>query len=177
MQDDAEGKNVAAHVNRFAGHLLWRHVANRTHHHAGLSALRGSRVRAAVGILEKLGQSEIGQFRVAVFRHQNVLGLDVPMDDTGRVCSPETISDSDEEIDDLPRRPLFHVCPVSERASVEELRDEILTAFEFADVVNRQNVRVVERRCHMRFTLEPASRRRIKHDFFLLHLLQRIVLL
>ena len=36
--------------------------------------------------------------------------------------------------------------PVAQRRAVHELRDEILPTFEFADVVNRDDMRVVQRR-------------------------------
>ena len=52
--------------------------------------------------------------------------------------------------------------PLSERAAIDELGDQVLLAVKLADLVHRDNVRVVQRRGHLRFLLEAATRTAIE---------------
>ena len=65
-----------------ASHLLGGHVAHRSHHRPrrGLAGAR-RRARLLVGLLDALGQAEIQELEVAIARHEDVLGLQVPVDD------------------------------------------------------------------------------------------------
>ena len=83
------------------------------------------------------------------------------MDDAGGVCGGQAVGDADEQLDDLPPRALVGPRPVSERAAVDELRDQILPAVELPDVVDREDVRMVQRGRRLRFALEAAARGRI----------------
>src|SRR4029079_14338578 len=51
------------------------------------------------------------------------------------------------------------VCPVPERSCVRDLHDEKRTARRLADVVDRENVRMVQRGGGPGFTLESLARR------------------
>ena len=51
--------------------------------------------------------------------------------------------------------------PVAQRAAVHQLGDEVLTSLELVGVVHGEDVRMVQRRCELRFALEAAARRRV----------------
>src|SRR5262249_50444862 len=52
--------------------------------------------------------------------------------------------------------------PFSNRSSIHELRNQVLTPIKISRFVDRQNMRMVESGCHSRFVLEPPSRRFIQ---------------
>ena len=106
-------------------------------------------------------QSKVGQLRVAAFGNQNVLGLDVAVENAGLMGGREPIGDAGQQLDRLAPVALRFSCPVSERAAIDELGDEILPALELARVVDREDVRMIERRDRLRFALEAAARGRI----------------
>ena len=51
--------------------------------------------------------------------------------------------------------------PIVERAAVDELAHDVLPSVVLADVVDRDDVRMIERRRDLRFSLETASRGRV----------------
>jgi hypothetical protein len=102
VEHDAERKDVAARVDRFGGRLLWRHVRDRADHGSG-ARVRGARASCVlcVRLLVQLGQAEICQLRVAALRHEDVAGLDVAMQDARCMRRGESVSNPDEQVDDL----------------------------------------------------------------------------
>ena len=97
------------------------------------------------------------------FADQDVRGLDVAMQHAGRVGRREAVGDAREELDDLPPSACAALRPVLERAAVDELRDDVLAAVVLADVVHREDVRMIQRRGHLRFALEAPPSRRVEH--------------
>ena len=85
---------------------------------------------SAVRGFPEFGQTEIRELGVAVFRHQDVLGLDVPVDDAGGMCGGQAVGHACQELDNLSPRALGGPSPVLERAAVDELGDQILTAID-----------------------------------------------
>ena len=74
MQDDAERPHVGARGGGISHHHLGSHVA-RCPHHDGVAMST-----AGIG-----GQTEVAHHQAAIFHTQQVLGLDVTVDDPGRV--------------------------------------------------------------------------------------------
>ena len=69
----------------------------------------------------------------------------------------EAISDANQQLDDLPPAPARTGFPIPERAAVHELGHQILTALEFAGIVNGEDMRVIERGGGLGFALEAAA--------------------
>src|SRR5258708_2018569 len=80
------------------------------------------------------------------------------MENSGRMGGCESIGDTGEDLDRLaPVACGQH--PVSERSAVDEFSDEILPTVDLACVVDRQDVRVVQRGCGLRLALKALPRR------------------
>ena len=84
------------------------------------------------------------------------------MQDSSGVRGGQPVGHSSEQLHDLPPARLLALRPVLQRAAIDELGDDILAPFELPDVMHRQNVRMVQRRGHLRLALEPPARRRVR---------------
>ena len=82
VHHDAEREDVRARVHRIGPHLFRRHVAGRAHDDA-----RADIHRAGLGLhgAHELRDAEVQDFRAAVAREEQVLGLQVAMDDAAGV--------------------------------------------------------------------------------------------
>ena len=106
---------------------------------------------------QRLGEAEVQYLHRAVGPQLDVRGLEIAVDDAllvGRF----------ERLRDLPRdrrrfvdrnRSVFE--PIGERRSVDELEHEGLHVVRLFEAVNRGDVRMVERREQLRFTLEAGE--------------------
>src|SRR3970282_177872 len=108
--------------------------------------------------LLQLGQPEVPELRVAVPRNQNVCGLDVAVQDRCGVRDSEGIGHANQQIDNLTPSPRVGSEPVLERTAVDKLGHEVLSPFEFTDVVNSEDVRVIQGGRQLRLALEAAAR-------------------
>ena len=82
------------------------------------------------------------------------------MDDAGAVCRIETVGDPDRDVHDLGhRQPVVQQVGV-ERLALEQLHGDERLAVLFADLVNRADVRMIERRRRPR--LEPEALGRLR---------------
>src|SRR6185436_2648282 len=52
--------------------------------------------------------------------------------------------------------------PILQRAAVDEFRDQILASFEFPDIMHSDDVRMIQRRGHLRLALKPTARGRVR---------------
>ena len=84
------------------------------------------------------------------------------MQDAGRVRGREAVGDARQQLDDLPPGARRRARPIAQRAAVDELRDDVLAPFVLADVVHREDVRMVQRGGHLRFALEAPPRLRVE---------------
>ena len=92
VEDRAERELVGPEVERLAAGLLRRHVADRAEHRAGLRRLRGREVRGLLRLrLQELREAEVEDLDGPVLRDHHVLGLQVPVDDPGRVRLGEAV--------------------------------------------------------------------------------------
>jgi len=78
------------------------------------------------------------------------------MHDIRMMRSGEGIRDSDKRIDDFTRLALLPASPVPERAATDKLGHQILPTLKLARVVNGNDMRMIQRRGQLGFTLEPA---------------------
>ena len=88
--------------------------------------------------------------------HEDVLGLEVPVHDPLLVRRREALRDLQRVADRPARREGPAGEPLAQRLAFEQLRDDVGRAVVRADVVDRQDVRVVQRRRRLRLLLESA---------------------
>src|SRR5262245_14665795 len=161
-ENDAERKNIAARVERFSGGLLRRHIRDAADKKSRPRASRRKRRVVVFRGLRQLGQTEVGEFGVAVFGDKDIGRLDVAMQDADIVSGGQSVRDADEQLHDLPPAASLRIGPVAQRAAIDEFRDEILLTLKFAHVVDRKDMRMVEKGRHLRLTLKPAARARVR---------------
>ncbi|MEZ4409528.1 MAG: hypothetical protein R3A52_24105 [Polyangiales bacterium] len=82
VEHDPEGEDVAPEVEPVAEHLLGRHVRGRAHH-----------AEARVGLVDHLGEAEVGELHVAEARDQHVAGLEVAVQHPAQVGVLERAAD------------------------------------------------------------------------------------
>jgi hypothetical protein len=103
----------------------------------------------------QLGQTEIQYFRVPSFCYEDVGWFDVAVDDAFRVGRIEPVRNLDGQIEDAFN---FHRAAsdaVLQRHTVQELHHDIRLTVFLTNVINRADVRVVERGGRLRFSTEP----------------------
>ena len=94
-------------------------------------------------MLGQFRKTEISQLGVAALRQQNIFRLDVTMQDIDRMRRSQRIGDANQQLYDLPPRPRS-LRPLPQRAPIHEFRNQILAIIEFARVVHRHDVRMIE---------------------------------
>lgn len=117
------------------------------------------------GAGSNLGEAEVEDLRVPASREEQVCRFDVAMDDALRVRSIEGICDLLPEIED---RRLGHRAGAEhdlERIPLEEFHDEKAPRLVPAEVVDRADVGVIERRGRSGFALEALDCRDIVRQF------------
>ena len=160
VEDRAERELVRAEVEGLAARLLGRHVPGRAHDRAGLG--RTDHGRQSGGVLRnRLGQfrqPEVEDLDVPVLRHHQVLGLQVPVHDPGRMRLGETVGGLHRDVEKPLRRERFsRRQEFAKRLSVHELHRDVGRPVGFADVVDGQDVGVVQGRGRARFLLEALA--------------------
>lgn len=118
--------------------------------------LRGSRAHRS---FVQLGYAEVRKLGIPGGRDEHVFGLDVAVKDAGRMRRRQSIGNPNEQLDHLAPRAPVRSSPRCKRSAVDQFGHEVLTAVELADVVDGEDMRVIQRRSCLRFTLEPAARR------------------
>src|SRR5262249_14243965 len=95
-----------------------------------------------------LRQSEVENLGLPSIRHIDVCGLDITMNDVRAVCGIERISDSDGDLQQRLQLYRSAADALLESLSFEQLHRDEVPALMFADVVNRADVRMIQRgRC------------------------------
>ena len=84
------------------------------------------------------------------------------MQNAGGVSSREAVRHARQQLDDLPPGARRGARPVLQCAAVDELRDDVLAPFVLADVVDRENMRMIQCRGHLRFALKAPPRVRVE---------------
>ena len=96
--------------------------------------------------LRELREAEVEYLHLAAFGDEDVRRLDVAVDDAGRVRGVERVGDLDGIVEE--QRPSAAACrdAPAQRRAVEHLHDEERQVAVLADVIERADVRMVERR-------------------------------
>ena len=139
--------------------MFGRHVGERAHHDA---VFRIDETRRSLGVGERfpageLCQPEVQHLHVPVATDHDVLGLQVAVDDAGVVRRRDGLGDLDADGQRLTHLETAALEHGPQRDPVDVLRGEELHPGGVADVVDRQNVRVVERRDRAGFALESQQ--------------------
>jgi len=154
LEDDgAGGKQIAARIDRFASHLLWRHVAGRAHHDTGSSHIRYAGVRS---VDLRARQAEVEQLH-AVRREKHVRGLQIAMNDRLRMERGESSEDTEGDRKGVRRAHRAVAQTVRQHFPFEQLHgDEQLTAV-LADFVDLTDVGMVDAGGGARFAPEALA--------------------
>src|SRR5262249_55563271 len=155
MHHGAEGEDVGARIGILGrGELFGRHVVWRTHDGAGDGERLGDRfVSCADRRWGRLGQSEVQNLDSGL-AEQNIAGFDVPMDNAQAVSGFESF----ENLQPVARG-VFHRQRTANRLAFDTLHYQVAVAVARSDVVQRANVRVVERGERLGLALEALAER------------------
>ncbi len=149
VEDRSERELVRSEVERLAERLLGRHVPHGADDHAGLGPGRDrGRVRQLAALprrLDQLDEAEVEDLDDPLPRHHYVLGLQVPMDDAGRVRLGQPVGDlSRERQKSLERKGAAREQQLPKGVSLDKLHGHPRDAVRRSDVVDRDDVRMVE---------------------------------
>ena len=139
-----EREDVGAGIQHFSARLLGRHVVDRADRGAGTGDGRDRRV-VGRGLHDDFGQPEVQHLDLAPARHEDVGRLEVPVHDAVAMRLLQRARNLDPPRD-LPGAIDAGPDTLGERLSVEKFQDQIALPVSLADVVNRADVRVVQRR-------------------------------
>ena len=148
VEDDAEGVEIGALVDLGAARLLGREV------------LRGADDRARLGHLARPGarDAEVGDLDAALAVDEDVVRLDVAVDDPVPVREAQRREDLarvlDATLTGAGPRPTIELL---QRAPVEVLHRDVVRVLRLAAVVDRDDVRMVQRGGVLRLAPEPLD--------------------
>ena len=164
IEHQAECPDVGAVIDRFTASLLRRHVCRGAQDHAPPGRAAGQRRRIVVvrSRALHLGQTEVQDLRVAATADEDVRRLDVAVDDAGVVRGVERIGDFDAERQHRVQRQAAALGDsLLQRDAFQVLHDDEGAAVLLADVVNRADVGVVQRRRGSGLAAEAIQRVRV----------------
>lgn len=146
MEQHAERPEIAARVGRAPAQDFGRQVGQRAGDHARLGQrhARARRVTELV-LVKPAREAEIEHLRATVGRDGDVRALEIAMEDTVFMGMGQRLGD----LPGVPQQRLDRQAArrnrLRERPALDELHDDEVLAAVFPDLVDRANVRVVER--------------------------------
>ena len=150
---DPDCVEVRPGADVLAARLFGRHVGRRTDRHA---RVRGQRVAER---LDGLGDPEVGDLHAPVRGHHHVLGLEVAVDDSGRVGRGQAGQHPFEHAGRLREGQPPHDGP--ERSALEPLHGDIAGALVLEELVDGDDIRMAERPGQPRLAEEALDAARI----------------
>ena len=148
VEDDAERVEIRARIDLAAARLLGREVLRRPHDRARLGHLARPGAR----------DPEVRHLHAALAVDEDVVRLDVAVDDAMPVREAERGEDLARVLDrDVDRSGAAADDQLLEGAAVEELHRDVVRVLRVAAVVDRDDVRVVERRGVLRLAAEALD--------------------
>ena len=117
---------------------------------------------------EELRETEIENLDEAVLGKHHVLGFEIPVHDAGLVRLCETVGDLGGELQKLVERE--RTFNVAQRGAIDVFHDEKVGLVLDADLVDRDDVRMIQRRGGARFALEALEVRGVSEELLLEHL-------
>ena len=104
--------------------------------------------------LDELGEAEVEDADVPVFRDHHVLGLEVPVNDAGLVRARKTVGDLDGDIEELLDGQRARLNELAKSPAFDELHRDVDGAVGTADVVDVDDVGMIQAGGRARFLLE-----------------------
>ena len=158
IENDAERKDVRPVIHRPARDLRGRHVGGRAQHDADLGAsAAGHRGIRWVGRPELFCQAEVEHFHTAIVRHHDVAWLEIAVHDAFVMRRCERIrqrrADRERPIDGQ----AIMWNELGQRLPVDELHRRKVNAVDLVDGVDRDDMRMIQRRYGARLALEPRQ--------------------
>ncbi len=160
IEHQPEREKIGAGVELFAARLLRRHVVDRAEGHAGHRQDVARDPRLGRGIrrfLAELRDTEVEQLGLPSFRDEDVRRLDVSVNDALGVRGIERVGELAANVQDLLKRQGMPMDAAAKRFALEQLHRDEVPALVHADVVDRADVRVIERRRDSCFPQEPLD--------------------
>ena len=165
VEHDAQGEQIGSTIELIAGDLLRRHIRRSSDRDAlgsywlGCGLTRGRR-EGLTG--QQFGEAEVEDLDLSTIDQEEICRLDVAMDNSSTVCPVEGVSHLNADVDDLmDLEGLGTGEAVSQRQAFHQFHDEEGSAFVLADVVDRADVRVIQRGGRPGFGSEPFHGRQI----------------
>ena len=150
--DDAKRPEIRPCVHRFTRRLFRRHVAGRAHRAALARELRRRLVHL------DFREPEVEDLHLSRRRQHQVRRFEIAVHDAGGVCGGERIGDLCDDASDLGHRQRSAGEASRQRlALVMRHRDERLAGV-FADLVDRRDVRMIERAGRARLPQQAGRR-------------------
>ena len=150
VEDDAQRIQISARVEIAVAHRLFgRDVMRR--------AQQNVMAERAVAQLRHPCQPEVGHVRNAIVVDDDVRGLDVAVQHTLTMRVIERVANRRHQAQNLLDGQRRGVEFSLERASFDVLHDQIRSPIEFVNVEDRDNVRMLQTRDDLRFTLEAGE--------------------
>ena len=168
VEDDAEREQIAAAVDLEAPRLLRRHVVDGAQRRTGGRELIGGprlgRDRPASG-LGQLRHAEVQHLHFTAPGDEQVRRLEVAVDDALAMRGVERVGDVLAVAQHLVQRDRAARDPRLQRLALQQLHHHELLAGVLADVVQRADVRMIERRDGARLAEEALHRLRLATRF------------
>ena len=174
VEDDAEGKEVAAGIDFFAAHLFGRHVGDGAESGAGAGEVLVARTLRCGGVgdgftaggdgVGHFCEAEVENFCGATFGDEDIGGLDVAVNDAGAVSGVERVGDFDADFEKAIEFERAAGDDVLESRTVEKLHGDEGAAVVFADVVDGADVGMIQRGSGASFALEAIERLRVASE-------------
>ena len=160
VEHEAEREEVRPGVERFAGGLLRRHVEDCPDRDPGRCDQPGLGRRVCLRFAQALHfrQPEVEHLRAPVAGDEDVRRLDIAMDDALGVRGLERIRDLNSQIEHFwePEGMAIRQ-PLPQRLAFEQLHGQQRLTVGVVDLVDRADVRVVQRRGGARLALEALE--------------------
>ena len=155
-----EREDVGARVGGLAAHLLGRHVADRSQDRARLRRARGGR-RAGLAAVAPAAfpfrEAEVEDLQPALPGDEDVLRLQVAVDDPLVVRGGQGLGQLHRVLHGLAHGQGARRQPLPQRLALEQLHDGVGRPGLAAEVVDREDARVRQRRHGFRLPLEAGE--------------------
>ena len=132
-------------------------------HHVRLGLLRGAAdgLHKPLPLRRQLGQPKIQNLCGAFVHQENIRGLDVPVNNPFHVRCFQSVGNLDRHVQNFRDHHRLGGDPVLQRLALQQLHGDKWPTLEFANVVNRADIRMVQRGSRARFAPEPLNRLRV----------------
>ena len=159
VEQRAEAEDVGPRIDRFAFGLLGRHVGRRPHD-PPLARLQrigeDGRLRRIERRDREFGQSEIEDLHATVVGHHQVRRLQIAVHDAGRMCLGQCIRRLGRRSSTIAELHAAAADQSIQRVAGDVLHHDVVETVLAGDLVDRDDVRMVERRGGLRLLHEPA---------------------